>query len=518
MTFNFQVEMTMDLEYFRKALVNKEFPLNFPGHYIDGSWYKEQKISAVRESLNPNNGEKLIDIFLERETVAKAVESTLDAKKNTLQMTQNQRVEILQKLSHLLIEYRDLALTTMMVEAGKPRWEAEWDFDQAISFLQDVCRDPDDIWRALAAPYKAREMEGEFRFQPVGATVAYLPLFTPYTSFVTYITASIFSGSPLLLVSSTHAVLAGMLIGLWVGSLDLPKGAFNIVFGNFSFLKHIITNPHIQVVIYKGSKEHCLTLRKESSAFPDRQLLLQSGGKNSILIDESADIDVAVKSTFWGIIKNAGQLCSSTSRAFVPESMLAEYSSRLCDMISKIKIGRTDGDGNPHMGPLYAQKNVEKFLRFQTMAKRESDETLLWGRVLDNFKSSNFVSPGVHLLRRFDPTKAYQYNVLMTPDIAIYPYSDVETAVQNVNMTDSPLVVALMGDKKFVDQYGYRFEAPNVVVNMPTVQIEHTLPITGKFHCGGYRLSGKYLAIFMSYPQAVLASPPAQSIDGIWPR
>ena len=508
----------MDLARFKRNLTQKDFPLDFPGHFIAGTWYKEPKISSTRASFNPNDGEKLIEVFLERETVAKAVGALVDARNVVASMSFVEKIGILEKMRHLLVEYKDVAIKTLTIEGGKSSWEASWDLDLALRFLTDVCDHPEDIENNLLDPFQRGDFKGEFILQPIGPTVAYLPLFTPYTSFVQYFTASVLAGCPLLIVSSMHAVLSGILIGLLAESTGMPQGALNIIFGNFSFLSQLITNPEIEAVIYKGSLEHCISIRKESQSITGRQLILQSGGKNAVVVDASASIEQAVQCTLIGMITNAGQLCTATSRVFVPQSMLKEFSTLLCDKLSRLKIGPTDIEGEvPHMGPLYAQKAVEKYLRFQTIAKRESDETLLWGKGHETLRNGFFVTPGVHVINHFDDNKAYQHNVLMAPDVAIYPYRDIADAIKGVNMTDSALAVSLIGDPSALKSYGAQFEAPNVVLNMPTVQLEHNIPITGKHHCGGHRLSGKNLLFLLSYPHAILEES-KNDIRNSWPR
>ena len=508
----------MDLARFKKNLTERDFPLDFPGHFINGTWFKEPKISSTRASINPNDGQKLIDIFLERETVAKAVDALMDVKGVMAALSMQEKIVILQKTRHLLAEYKDLAIQTLTIEAGKSAWEAAWDLDHAVQFLNDVCENPEDLDNRLLDPFRRRDLKGDFILQPIGPTVAYLPLFTPYTSFIQYFTATVLAGCPLLVVSSMHAVLSGILLGLIAESVDLPAGGLNIIFGSFSFLKQLISNPQIEAVIYKGSLEHCLTIRKESQPITGRQLILQSGGKNALVVDASAVLDQAVQCAVIGMITNAGQLCTATSRVFVPRHMLQDFCTKICEKVTRLKIGPTDKGGDvPHMGPLYAAKAVEKYLRFQTIARRESDETLLWGKAHENLRKGYFVTPGLHVIHQFDNNKAYQHNVLMAPDLAIYPYNDLSEAIQGVNMTDAALAVSIIGDPAVIRGYGAKFDAPNVLLNMPTVQLEHNIPITGKHHCGGHRLSGKNLLFLLSYPHVILDEA-KEDIRNHWPR
>src|SRR5205823_5890789 len=99
---------------------------------------------------------------------------------------------------------------------------------------------------------------------------------------------------------------------------------------------------------------------------------------------------------------------------------LSEFNEALTETISQMEIGRTDvvtrpGYRGPFMGPLYSHKAVEKFQRYQTMAHRESKQTLLWGKALETPTKGYFVTPGAHLLQEFDNNSAYQGNVLFCP-------------------------------------------------------------------------------------------------------
>ena len=86
------------------------------------------------------------------------------------------------------------------------------------------------------------------------------------------------------------------------------------------------------------------------------------------------------------------------------------------------------------MGPLYSKKAIDKFLRFQTMAKRESKKTLLWSRTYETESNGYFVLPGVHMIDEFDPTSAYQSNVIMAPDLS-------SQRISLISHNDSPALV-----------------------------------------------------------------------------
>ena len=166
---------------------------------------------------------------------------------------------------------------------------------------------------------------------------------------------------------------------------------------------------------------------------------------------------------------------------------------------------------------MYSHKAVEKFLRFQTMAKREAENTLVWGKAYDPASEGYFVSPGVHVFSEFDNKSSYQSNVFMCPDVVIYPYSEVEEAISWANTTSASLVTSLIGDEAKVSGLLSQVKAPNIMINLPTVGADVQPLLSGRELCGGHRFNGLSLVSLMTYPQASQSSAALGDIVSEWP-
>ena len=200
-------------------------------------------------------------------------------------------------------------------------------------------------------------------------------------------------------------------------------------------------------------------------------------------------------------------------------SQLPEFTDLIVSSVRDMKIGPTcDPGANPTMGPLYSRKAVDKFLRFQTMAKRESQKTVKWGKAVETSSGGFFVSPGIHILSGPESNSAYQRNVLLFPDIAIYEYDNISSAVEGVNCTDAPLVVSVLTqDVEAVRSL--RFCSPNVAINLPTVELEAQLPVAGRGPCGSVRHNGVGMVENLTRPAsvAVATAGDAGSYLKVWP-
>jgi acyl-CoA reductase-like NAD-dependent aldehyde dehydrogenase len=513
--------MARDLQEIAKQIADKNFPVNWPGHLIDNEWREIKKGSPIKASFNPNNNQKLIEVCGDKESVLLAIESAVNERKKIAGIPIDQRLALLKRFRQVLADYRDCAESILRLEAGKPKWEAQSDLESALEYMEWVASNGELVIKNLITPTHFGVGKGSYELLPIGVTAAYLPFSTPVTSFALYFSASLLAGCPLILNSSSHSLLFSLLVAGITRELDLPKGLLNIVFGNFNTFKYLISDRRVVAMLYTGSREHCDAIRLESKSHLGRQLILQSGGKNSVIVHSSADLEHAVKCVIYGALKSAGQRCTSTSRVFVYRSMLTEFKERIVAAVRSVKIGRTDVDHQneadyPFMGPLYSEKSVEKFLRFQTMANRESD-TLSWGKVIESETHGNFVTPGVHMAKKFDNKTAYQGNVLFSPDIAIYDYDVLDDAIDCINTTDAAFGVSFIGDPEIITSRRDLFLAPNLFVNTPTVEMDAAVPLAGRLQSGHHRFHGPGIVLYLCYPQVLSSNPGNEALIKSWP-
>ncbi len=496
----------MQEKEFLLAVENRRFPLEFPGHFVAGRWHQFPKSKILKESHNPNDGQLITQVRFDKGIVTQAIEAAHAAKDSFARIHFADRIEVLRRIRQVMGDYQAAIVDALRIEAGKPRWEAELEFDASIRFLDDATRDPAGLESALVAPAKLAAPASSIFLTPVGVTAGFLPFSTPLTSLVYSLVGAVGSGSPLVLVASAHAVLMATVMSYIAQNVGLADGALNIIFGNFEVYKQTISDKRVRGILYTGSREHCEVIRRETQAMYGRQVILQSGGKNAVIVHETADAERAAKMIGQGAFRSAGQLCSSTSRVFVPQTKLKALSDALLAYIDTMTIGRTDmnADGaGPMMGPLYSKKAVDKFLRFQTMAHRESENDLSFGRSLEVDGDGYFVRPGIHIMQNVDQASAFQANVLFCPDICVYAYDTWEHAIAGANATDAPLVTSVIGDEGALQDV-HSLIAPNVFINHPTVESDATLPLAGNLQCGIHRYSGTALIMLLSYPQVVV--------------
>jgi aldehyde dehydrogenase (NAD+) len=120
--------------------------------------------------------------------------------------------------------------------------------------------------------------------------------------------------------------------------------------------------------------------------------LLELGGNNAIIVDESANLDLAVPAIVFGAVGTAGQRCTTTRRVLVHRSLAAELERRLIAAYAQVRIG-DPLDEDTLMGPLIDQGAVARYSAALAAAQAEGGQLVCGGNVLQ--RPGNFVEPAI---------------------------------------------------------------------------------------------------------------------------
>src|SRR6204780_4483216 len=120
--------------------------------------------------------------------------------------------------------------------------------------------------------------------------------------------------------------------------------------------------------------------------------LLELGGNNAIIVDESANLDLAVPAIVFGAVGTAGQRCTTTRRVLVHRSRAAELERRLTAAYAQVRIG-DPLDRETLMGPLIDAGAGTRYQAAIAAARSQGGTLLCGGRVLD--RPGYFVEPAM---------------------------------------------------------------------------------------------------------------------------
>jgi aldehyde dehydrogenase (NAD+) len=215
--------------------------------------------------------------------------------------------------------------------------------------------------------------------------------------------------------------------------------------------------------------------------------LLELGGNNAIIVDEFANLDLAVPSIVFGAVGTAGQRCTTTRRVFVHESRLAELEQRLTRAYKQVRIGDPLEAGTL-MGPLIDGGAVRQFESAVAQAVASGGRLLTGGKKLE--RPGYFVEPAIVVAKAdwdIVRTETFAPILYLVPfkslDDAIYMQNDVAHGLSSAIFTDR-----LQHAERFLSAAGSDCGIANV--NIGTSGAEIGGAFGGEKDTGGGRESG----------------------------
>jgi aldehyde dehydrogenase (NAD+) len=215
--------------------------------------------------------------------------------------------------------------------------------------------------------------------------------------------------------------------------------------------------------------------------------LLELGGNNALIVDETANLDLAVPAIVFGAVGTAGQRCTTTRRVLVHASRLEELERRLVNAYKQVRIGNPL-DSSTLMGPLIDPAALERYQAAIRTALEAGGELIYGGKVIS--RPGNYVEPTIIRARN-------DWDVVQTetfaPILYVIPVESLEEALEQQNASAHGLSSALFTDRlqnaeAFLSAVGSDCGIANI--NLGTSGAEIGGAFGGEKDTGGGRESG----------------------------
>jgi aldehyde dehydrogenase (NAD+) len=215
--------------------------------------------------------------------------------------------------------------------------------------------------------------------------------------------------------------------------------------------------------------------------------LLELGGNNAIIVDEHANLNLAVPSIVFGAVGTAGQRCTTTRRVLVHRSRAAELEQRLVAAYAQVRIGDPLEPGTL-MGPLIDAAAVERYRAAIAAARTQGGTLLCGGRVLD--RPGYFVEPAIVRASADLPVVRAE---TFAPILYLVSYERLDEAIELQNRVEYGLSSAVFTDRlqvaeRFLSADGSDCGIANV--NLGTSGAEIGGAFGGEKDTGGGREAG----------------------------
>jgi aldehyde dehydrogenase (NAD+) len=256
--------------------------------------------------------------------------------------------------------------------------------------------------------------------------------------------------------------------------------------GGSGLATRLVEDRRVALVSFTGSTEVGRKVGERVAARLGKSLL-ELGGNNAVIVDETANLDLAVPAIVFGAVGTAGQRCTSTRRVFAHQAIAAELERRLIRAYGQVRIG-DPLKSETLMGPLIDSQAVEGYHAAIASAREAGGEVLYGGHALK--QPGNFVEPAI--VRAHNDWPIVQTETF-APILYVVHVSSLATAIAEQNASAHGLSSALFTDRlqnaeTFLSAAGSDCGIANV--NLGTSGAEIGGAFGGEKDTGGGRESG----------------------------
>jgi 1-pyrroline-5-carboxylate dehydrogenase len=466
------------LSYVQSQL-GKEYPVVIGGESIT----TDKKI----QSINPANKAEVIGSvsMADQELAEKAMQTALTAFESWKKWKPEHRANILFRAAAMLRRRKHEFSAYLVKEAGKPWREADADTAEAIDFIEYYGRQLLRIKEGF--PVQSRDGEyNQYHYIPLGVGIIISPFNFPLAIMAGTTVAAIVSGNTVLLKpANSTPIVAAKFVEL-MHEAGLPNGVLNFVPGSGAQIgDYLVDHPKTRFVSFTGSREvGCRINERAAKVHPGqiwiKRVIAEMGGKDTVVVDNDADLDLAAASIVYSAFGFSGQKCSAGSRAVVHQDVYDEVLEKAVALTKKLTLGNPEDLSN-YMGPVIDEKSFKKIMNYIEVGKQEG--RLMTGGEGDD-SEGYFIQPTI--FADLDENARLMQEEIFGPVLAFSKARDFDHLMKIANNTDYGLTGALISNnREHIERAREEFHVGNLYFNRTC-----TGAIVGYQPFGGFNMSG----------------------------
>ncbi len=402
---------------------------------------KEIKTNDFGEIRIPHNHNKLIARYHKagKKEIDMAIKASKEAKHDWERMPWEMRALVFKKAAALIAgPYRAWMNAVTMLGQSKNCYQAEIDaVCELVDFLNfnsyfmgEIYKDKPESTRDVVNMLEYRPLEGfvfaltPFNFTSIGGN---LP------------TAPAMLGNVVLWKPASTAVYSGYVFMKILEEAGLPAGVINFIPGPGSQIgKFVFADPDFAGIHFTGSSavfnEIWKTIGNNINNYKSYPRIVgETGGKDFIMVHNSADCDELITAIVRGAYEYQGQKCSAASRAYIPQSIWDKIKDKLVEQVNSIKVGAPDDFTNFVNSVIdhNAYKNITSYIEY---AKNSADAEIIAGGTYDN-SEGYYINPTliVTTVPNFKTMEEEIFGPVMT--VYVYPDDEYEKTLELCNST-----------------------------------------------------------------------------------
>jgi len=461
-----------------RAQLGKDHPVVYGG--------RERRTEDRLASHNPADPAEVIctTSALTREMAHEAVEVARASQRDWGRRSPEERAAVLFRAAGIARARRPELAAWQVLDVGKTWPEADADVCEAIDFLEYYGREA----IRLGAPVRMGRAPGEenrYFYQPRGVGLVVAPWNFPFAISVGMISAALVAGNAVLYKPSSQSLKIGWLAHEVLSEAGIPDGVLSFVPGRGSEVGDLLVeHPATDFIVFTGSLEVGLRIveragRTAPGQKGPKKVVIETGGKNAIIVDEDADLDQAVPGVIHSAFGFQGQKCSACSRVIVLDACYERFVSRLAEAVRGLTVGSPEDPRNL-VGPVIDASAQQSILEYIEMGRRE-------GKVLAEVPvpgGGHYVPPTVFV--DLPPASRVLREEIFGPVLAVVRARDLDHALEIANGSIYALTGGLFSrSPSSIERVSRDLSVGNLYVNRGI-----TGALVGRQPFGGFKMSG----------------------------
>ncbi len=443
----------------------------------------------------PHDHQHILGYFYEGEAyhVEQAIDAALKAKQAWASMSWEHRAGIFLKAAELIAgPYRARINAATMLGQSKNAYQAEIDSAcELIDFLRFNVHYADELYRQQ--PNSSPGVWNRQEYRPLEGFVFALTPFN-FTAIAGNLPTSVaMMGNTVVWKPAYTQVLSAKVIMEVLQEAGLPDGVINLIYVDGPIVGEVIFNhPDFAGIHFTGStavfQKIWATIGNNIHKYKSYPRIVgETGGKDFVLVHESANVDEVATGLVRGAFEYQGQKCSAASRAYIPSNLWSQIEARVKGFLAELKIGGTE-DFTNFINAVIDERAFKKITAYIDEAKQSKDVEVIAGGNYDGSKGY-FIEPTV--LRVSNPAYRTMCEEIFGPVLTVYVYEPTEFE-EIIRLIDSTSPYALTGSIFAKDRYVIEHVAQklqNAAGNF-YINDKPTGAVVGQQPFGGARASG----------------------------
>ncbi|MBI5670000.1 MAG: L-glutamate gamma-semialdehyde dehydrogenase [Chloroflexi bacterium] len=466
-----------------KAEIGQSYPLVIGGQRIHAD--------STFTSINPSRPAEVLGHFVSgsKEQADMALAAAEEAFRSWQYVPAAERARTLLRAAAEMRRRKHEFSATMVLEVGKSWAEADADTAEAIDFLDYYARQAVRIADVshMLAPYAPEQLS--LTNIPLGVGVIIPPWNFALAIPTGMVSAAIVSGNAVIFKPASQSPWIAYKLAELLWQSGVPGGVLNYLTGPGSTTGgYLVTHPRIRFIGFTGSKEVGIWIHENAAKVQPGQIwlkrtILEMGGKDAIVVDETANLEQAAQGLLVSAFGYQGQKCSAASRAIIVDDVYDHVTNRVVELAEQITVGAPDYGPEVWMGPVIDNKALKTMMDYIEVGTQEG-KLLTGGQPIETPEGGYFLQPTI--FGDVPPNGRLAQEEIFGPVLSVIRAVDYDHALDIANGTEFGLTGAVYSnDRLRLEQARREFHVGNLYFNRKC-----TGALVGVHPFGGFNMSG----------------------------